>query len=130
MFKLWCHWGINHDVESCKSWNLVLLLCFILLFLIFVTTAKRFFLRCSLCRSVSDSYDSMNASYGMNGQVLFVRVNVDEFKVGDALKWLCCFNSFCRELYCAVTSENINAAKPVIPDSNLSKAMRGSMLAY
>ncbi|KAJ7365761.1 Thioredoxin-like protein 1 [Desmophyllum pertusum] len=36
---------------------------------------------CSLCRSVSDSYDSLNASYGINGQVLFVRVNVDEFKV-------------------------------------------------
>ncbi|XP_078373827.1 uncharacterized protein LOC144657354 [Oculina patagonica] len=36
---------------------------------------------CSLCRSVSDSYDSLNASYGMNGQVLFARVNVDELKV-------------------------------------------------
>jgi len=36
---------------------------------------------CSLCRSVSDSYDSLNAKYGMNGQVVFARVNVDELKV-------------------------------------------------
>ena len=37
--------------------------------------------RCNLCRSVSDSYDSLNAKYGMSGQALFVRVNVDELKV-------------------------------------------------
>ncbi|XP_020621132.1 thioredoxin Y, chloroplastic-like [Orbicella faveolata] len=36
---------------------------------------------CSLCRSVSDAYDSLNASYGMNGKVLFARINVDELKV-------------------------------------------------
>ena len=34
---------------------------------------------------MADSYDSLNASYGMNGQALFARVNVDEMKVGDAL---------------------------------------------
>ena len=37
--------------------------------------------RCNLCRSVSDSYDSLNAKYGMSGQALFIRVNVDELKV-------------------------------------------------
>lgn len=36
---------------------------------------------CSLCRSVVDSYDSLNAKYGVNGQVLFTRVNVEEMKV-------------------------------------------------
>ena len=42
-----------------------------------------FFFRCSLCRSVVDSYDSLNAKYGENGQVLFTRVNVEEMKVSD-----------------------------------------------
>lgn len=36
---------------------------------------------CSLCSSVSNAYDSLNASYGMNGKVLFARVNVDDLKV-------------------------------------------------
>nr|XP_058945046.1 uncharacterized protein LOC131773093 [Pocillopora verrucosa] len=36
---------------------------------------------CSLCRSVSDSFDSLNAKYGMNRQVVFVRVNVEQLKV-------------------------------------------------
>lgn len=36
---------------------------------------------CSLCRFVSDPYDSLNAKYGMNRQVLFVRVNIDQLKV-------------------------------------------------
>lgn len=29
-----------------------------------------------------NAYDSLNASYGMNGKVLFARVNVDDLKVG------------------------------------------------
>ena len=41
------------------------------------------FCRCALCRSVSDSYDSLNAKYGLNGQAVFARVNVDKLKVSD-----------------------------------------------
>ncbi|XP_073242302.1 uncharacterized protein [Porites lutea] len=36
---------------------------------------------CALCRSVADSYDSLNVKYGLNGQVVFARVNVDKLKV-------------------------------------------------
>ena len=42
---------------------------------------KLLLFRCNLCKSVSDSYDSLNAKYGMSGQALFIRVNVDELKV-------------------------------------------------
>ncbi|XP_068694359.1 uncharacterized protein [Montipora foliosa] len=36
---------------------------------------------CSSCKSVMDTYDSLNAKYGMNEQALFTRVNVDELRV-------------------------------------------------
>ena len=42
------------------------------------------FSRCALCRSVTDSYDSLNVKYGLNGQVVFARVNVDQLKVSNA----------------------------------------------
>lgn len=41
------------------------------------------FCRCALCRSVVDSYDSLNVKYGLNGQVVFARVNVEKLKVSD-----------------------------------------------
>ena len=36
-----------------------------------------------MCRSVADSYDSLNVKYGLNGQVMFARVNVEKLKVSD-----------------------------------------------
>lgn len=48
---------------------------------------------------MSDAYDSLNASYGMNGKVLFARVNVDELKVGHSPRYSCCSSLVCEESF-------------------------------
>lgn len=45
---------------------------------------------------MSNAYDSLNASYGMNGKVLFARVNVDDLKVGQFLLNIL-LNIVCKE---------------------------------
>lgn len=47
---------------------------------------------------MSNAYDSLNASYGMNGKVLFARVNVDDLKVGHFLLNIVCKESLAVRL--------------------------------